>query len=265
MLVLSRRVNEKIVFPGVGATVQVVSLKPGVVRLGIEAPPDVTVLRAEVRDRQAEWAEPAPAAAAHPGAEEELRQLRRLVRQRLEVARTGLAALERQIADGRSADAAETLRRIDEDLQLLEGRVDGAARGVAPRIAARHARTALVVEDNANERELLALFLRNAGLDVATASDGADALDYLHSRGRPDVVLLDMGLPRCDGASVVRAVRRDPAYADLKIFAVSGHRREEFDLPGGPAGVDRWFNKPIDPADLVRGMNQDLQPAGGPA
>ena len=56
---------------------------------------------------------------------------------------------------------------------------------------------------------MLALFLRNAGLDVDTACDGSDALDYLHTHRRPDVVLLDMGLPRCDGATVVRKVRWD--------------------------------------------------------
>jgi carbon storage regulator CsrA len=48
MLILSRRLNEKVVFPSLGLTVQVVALKPGVVRLGIEAPPEVQVLRAEL-------------------------------------------------------------------------------------------------------------------------------------------------------------------------------------------------------------------------
>jgi carbon storage regulator CsrA len=51
MLVLSRRLNEKVVLPGLGVTVQVVSVKPGVVRLGIEAPPEVRVLRQELLQR----------------------------------------------------------------------------------------------------------------------------------------------------------------------------------------------------------------------
>ena len=53
MLVLSRRLNEKVVLPGLGVTVQVVSVKPGVVRLGIDAPPQVRVLRAELLGRPA--------------------------------------------------------------------------------------------------------------------------------------------------------------------------------------------------------------------
>jgi CheY-like chemotaxis protein len=128
-----------------------------------------------------------------------------------------------------------------------------------PERPARH--RALLVEDNANERQLLATFLRGAGMEVATAGDGSDALDYLRQQARPDVVLLDMGLPRCDGAAVVRAMRQDPAYAGVKIFAVTGHGPEEFGLGQGPAGVDRWFQKPIDPTDLVRGVEQELDQA----
>jgi carbon storage regulator CsrA len=51
MLVLSRRLNQKVVLPGLNVTLQVVSIKPGVVRLGIEAPPEVQVLRAELLGR----------------------------------------------------------------------------------------------------------------------------------------------------------------------------------------------------------------------
>jgi carbon storage regulator CsrA len=54
MLVLSRRLHEKIVLPGIGAIIEVVAIKPGVVRLGIEAPRDVTVLREEVTSQRLE-------------------------------------------------------------------------------------------------------------------------------------------------------------------------------------------------------------------
>ena len=123
----------------------------------------------------------------------------------------------------------------------------------------RRARTALLVEDDTNERELLAGFLRMAGLDVATAGDGDDALDYLHRQGRPDVVLLDMVLPRCDGPTTVREIRRDPTLAGLKIFAVTGHSPDRFNLqPGAAGGIDRWFNKPLNPEALLHDLNQEL-------
>jgi CheY-like chemotaxis protein len=83
-------------------------------------------------------------------------------------------------------------------------------------------------------------------------------LDHLQSRGRPDVVLLDMGLPRCDGLTTARAIRRNPDCAGLKIFAVTGHSPEEYDLADGPAGIDRWFSKPIDPAVLLQEMSREL-------
>jgi carbon storage regulator len=54
MLVLSRRLHEKIVLPGIGTIIEVVAIKPGVVRLGIEAPSEVTVLREELQQRQEE-------------------------------------------------------------------------------------------------------------------------------------------------------------------------------------------------------------------
>jgi carbon storage regulator CsrA len=259
VLVLSRRLHEKVVFPTVAAAIEVVAVKGAVVRLGITAPPDVPVHRAEVQQRRAEWG----AAEAPPAADEELNRLRRLrqvTRRRLEVARVGLGVLQKQLAEGRADDAARTLGNLDEDLELLQRRLAAQAAGAPPppRKSARKPHTALLVEDDANECQMLAHFLRGAGLEVATAGDGSDALDYLHRRPRPDVVLLDMGLPRCDGPTVVRALRRDPTYRGLKIFAVSGHAQAEYDLARGPAGIDRWFQKPIDPEELVRRVEQEL-------
>ena len=260
MLVLSRRVNEKIVFPTLGVSVQVVGVKGGLVRLGIAAPPEVHVLRGEVKDRRV--AAPGQASGSRPdeAAERGLDRLGDLVRRRLEINRRGLDLLASQIAAGQLAAAGLTLASIEEDLRLLQSRVDP-DRPAAGDLRSRPIRRALLVEDDPNERDLMARFLRKAGLDVATASDGADALDYLNRRGHPDVVLLDMGLPRTGGAEVVRTVRRDPSYAGLKIFAVTGHTQDEFDLAQGPGGVDRWYHKPVDPEDLVRGMTQELDSA----
>jgi DNA-binding response OmpR family regulator len=127
-----------------------------------------------------------------------------------------------------------------------------------PAVPARKPLKALLVEDDRNERELLAGFLRMSGLEVDTAGDGGDALDYLRSHDRPDVILLDMGLPRVDGPTTVREIRRDPAWAGLKVFGVTGRLPDEFDLENGPAGIDRWFHKPLDPSALVRDLDREL-------
>src|SRR3954467_14416131 len=97
MLVLSRRLNEKILFPGIQASVQVVAIKPGVVRLGVEAPPQVTILREEVPDRGAAARGKAPA--AEPAAAQ-LSQLNALVNSRLKVTGVGLELLRRQLGAG---------------------------------------------------------------------------------------------------------------------------------------------------------------------
>jgi CheY-like chemotaxis protein len=88
-------------------------------------------------------------------------------------------------------------------------------------------------------------------VDVANASDGHEALNYLSTHEPPDAVLLDMRLPRCDGPTTVAAIRGNPTYSRLKIFAVSGAKPEDVNVPIGPAGVDGWFTKPLSPARLV--------------
>jgi carbon storage regulator CsrA len=245
MLVLSRRLNEKLVIPSIQTTIQVVGVRPGVVRLGIAGPPDVLVLREELRDQIAQ------ARAATPPREWAL-----LLGQRFELACRGFALLRRQMQAGLYGEAEATLDRVEDELRMLQQRL-GDKEEPAP-LPPPKPRKALLVEDNANERELLAIFLRRAGMEVDTAGDGADALDYLHTRGLPDVMLLDMGLPRCDGATTVRAIRRDPACAGLRIVAVTGHLPDEYDLERGPAGIDRWFHKPLDPTALVRDLNGEL-------
>jgi DNA-binding response OmpR family regulator len=117
-----------------------------------------------------------------------------------------------------------------------------------------------VVEDDANESELLAAFLRLSGFDVDTASDGCDALDYLScGRRRPDVVLLDMQMPRCDGASTISAIRENPAYSGLRVIAVSGRVPADMGVTVGPSGVDKWFRKPLNPQTLVSELQRDFQ------
>jgi len=250
--------HEKVLFPIINAAVEVVAVKPGVVRLGIEAPPEVIVLREELQELSAEGR-----AAGKPFAEHAIQsqfgEPNHLLRNRLNVASIGFALFSRQLQAGRLQDAEATLVKISKEFQLFQRQLEGEEKkSYLPRQTKPCKAKALLVEDNPNERELLAVILRMAGVDVDTVGDGTDALDYLHTHDRPDVMLLDMGLPRCDGATAVREIRRDPAYAGLRIFAVTGHPEEEFDLVRGPGGVDRWFRKPVDPASLIGDLNHEL-------
>ncbi|HVC95546.1 MAG TPA: response regulator [Pirellulales bacterium] len=256
MLVLSRRVNQKIVFPTLQTTIQVLEVHGHTARLGITAPRDVPVAReeilSEVSTRQTPCGDPAAAQAA----EQPLRELRHLARNQLHTWSLGLALLRGQWDTGAWDDLETTLEQLESELNASRDRFET----MAPKASGkgRLARKALLVEDNRNERELLAGFLRMSGFDVATAGDGADALDYLAAEGRPDVVLMDMIMPRCDGPTTVRRIRSNPRWDGLKIFAVSGQQPNEVPLECGPAGVDGWFAKPVDPRTLVRELSREL-------
>jgi carbon storage regulator CsrA len=124
MLVLSRRQNETLVFPGLQTTIQVVSIKKGVVRLGVDAPEHVRVLRGELPDREAEWAEtPEPVVtAAQPGSAPPL-PLNDLVEKRLAILRRGLDEVQRSVSADRADETQLLLDKLDEDLHLLRTRL----------------------------------------------------------------------------------------------------------------------------------------------
>lgn len=259
MLVLSRKLHEKIVFPGLGASVEVVGMKGNAVRLGVQAPPEMIVLREEL---QGATSAAGRAEASRPKeADAQARELNHFINNRLNAAVIGLALLRKQAEQGLTDQMGGAIQRIEREIEALRQRFGGPAPATAPAKKPekqRKACKALLVEDDQNERELLAAYLRMAGMDVDTAGDGVDALDYLRTRGKPDVVLMDMALPRCDGPTAIRAIRNDPAIADLKIFAVTGQPPARFGLEDDGRGVDRWFRKPLDAASLLRDLRHDV-------
>lgn len=119
MLVLSSRLREKIVFPGFHTSVQVLSIQSNAIRLGIEAPAEVRVLREMVPDRVAEWG-PDPDDPSEPTT---LLKLNRLVDRRLAIAHRGLSELHQCLSDGQTEDAAILAEKLDEDLALLRHRL----------------------------------------------------------------------------------------------------------------------------------------------
>jgi carbon storage regulator CsrA len=135
MLVLSRKLNEKIVLPTLGITVQVVSISRGAVRIGIEAPPEVPVLREELQTRQAEWQPPSPASAPNAVAErracERLQKLTQMLSNRMKVTGVGLKLLRHQVEEGELDEMVVTIEKLTEDLTLLRRRLD-AAEGASP-------------------------------------------------------------------------------------------------------------------------------------
>ena len=116
----------------------------------------------------------------------------------------------------------------------------------------------MLVEDDVNESELFASYLRMSGFDVDTAVDGLQAMAHLSKNDRPDVVLMDMRMPRFDGEKAVNTIRANPDYRNLKVFAVSGTDRSETNVSVGPRGVNRWFEKPVNPQNIVEAIREEL-------
>jgi len=110
------------------------------------------------------------------------------------------------------------------------------------------ARRILVVDDQADSTDSLALFLRLRGHEVRTAHDGPSALDEIE-RYRPDVVFLDLGLPGMSGYDVARRVRM-MGLAPLRLVALTGYGTDGDREKTRDAGFDIHLAKPVDPRAL---------------
>jgi signal transduction histidine kinase/ActR/RegA family two-component response regulator len=111
------------------------------------------------------------------------------------------------------------------------------------------AKRVLVVDDNLDAAESLALVLRMDRHQVATAHDGPAALETARAF-RPEVVLLDIGLPRLDGYAVARRLRQEPGLEGVLLVALTGYGQEEDKRKARDAGFDRHFVKPVGPEEL---------------
>ncbi len=112
-------------------------------------------------------------------------------------------------------------------------------------------RRVLVVDDSDVIRELISVNLALEGFEVTTAVDGQDALDKIHDV-RPDLMTIDVRMPRLDGIDTVKRLREDERTADLKIVMVSACAQQDDLERGRQAGVNAYLTKPFDPDALVR-------------
>lgn len=109
----------------------------------------------------------------------------------------------------------------------------------------------LVVDDDEAIRQLVSVNLGLEGFEVETAVDGEDCLERVHDFG-PDVITLDVMMPRLDGWATAGRLRQDPETSHIKVMFLTARAQAEDLQRGREIGVDAYVTKPFDPTELVR-------------
>ncbi len=122
------------------------------------------------------------------------------------------------------------------------------------------ARTILVVDDEARLRALLEAYLKGRGYHVVTAADDLEALQVA-GRVRPDLIVLDIMMPRLDGIGFLKALRRD---RDTPVIVLTARVEETDTVLGLELGADDYVTKPFSPRELEARIRAVLRRAEGP-
>ncbi len=122
----------------------------------------------------------------------------------------------------------------------------------------------LVVDDDADCREMLAMVLQLAGSEVHTASNGLAALDEAASF-QPEIVFLDISMPEMDGYEVARRLRASPGGKDLILIALTGWSQDEHRSASNAAGFDAHMTKALELEAIARMVKSLVSPAGAGA
>jgi len=112
------------------------------------------------------------------------------------------------------------------------------------------AKRILIVEDNPQNRYLMSFLLEQQGYELLVAEDGAAALDMLE-REVPDLILMDMQLPRIDGYEATRRIKADQRFRDIPLVALTAHSMERDEERARQAGCDEFVTKPVDADGLL--------------
>ncbi len=297
MLVLSRRTNETIRFPQLGIAVSIVSVRGNRVQVGVDAPPEIHVLRQELEATPANGAVTAlvessvtpSGTQAAPSSRSSVEKDRHDFRNRLNQATLGLHLAQKQLASGHTEAADKSLANALAKLMELEKAssqnntsprkpirleaysanvklqqdtqakqsAEGQVDGDCVTGVTRGPIDVLLVEDDQNEQALMRTLLEMEGYRVHTANNGVEALRCLE-HVTPQCVLLDMMMPDCDGPETLERMRAIPVLGELPIFAVSGTSPESVGLSIGTNGVDDWFPKPLNASRLVQQMRDRI-------
>jgi CheY-like chemotaxis protein len=120
-------------------------------------------------------------------------------------------------------------------------------------------KTILLADDEDLIRLLVRTTIESEQYRFLEAADGEEALELVR-REHPDLVLLDVGMPRRNGFEVVEQIKRDPTTRDTIVVMLTAHGRDVDRLRGLDLGADDYFTKPFSPLDLLRKIRELLGP-----
>jgi two-component system, cell cycle response regulator len=124
-------------------------------------------------------------------------------------------------------------------------------------VYARRVPKILLIEDDADTRQLLKIRLESQGYETAFAADAIGALRVAREE-RPDVILLDMGLPGGDGVVVMERLKTFPALAHIPVIVVSAREPTTTEARATEAGAQAYIQKPVDMYELLVAVRRAL-------
>jgi CheY-like chemotaxis protein len=116
----------------------------------------------------------------------------------------------------------------------------------------------LLVDDFADAREMYTTYLRYDGFDVVTAATAAEALALAEAE-RPDLILMDAGLPGMTGWEAITVLKRNPMTRSIPVLMLTGHVLQESQDRAAEAGADGFIPKPCLPDELAREIRHALK------
>jgi two-component system, cell cycle response regulator DivK len=118
----------------------------------------------------------------------------------------------------------------------------------------------LIVDDDPDTRHIWQTALEFSGFTCVAATDGPDGIVKARTEN-PDLIVMNLSMPKLDGISATMLLRRDPATSAIPIIACTGYVKEDGGEEAEDAGVDAYLEKPCEPSRMVEEVERFLGPA----